>query len=240
MSVAVAGIGMGTSLIGGLIGAGSAKKAARRAARERARHLKIVNKLEANRQPIVNPYEGVKSVADMAVDLSNQVTNPFNNLSVATQATEIQMEESDQALANTLDTMLATGAGSGGATALAQAALKSKQGISADIEKQEVANEKLRAEGELQQEQFQLQEKLRIQGLEMSEAQRVQSAMAAGKQFTFNALEDRQNAKINRHAAMAGAAAQAEASAKRDQSAAITGMIGSLGSIGMSLATPSQ
>jgi hypothetical protein len=148
------------------------------------------------------------------------------------------MEESDQALANTLDTMLATGAGSGGATALAQAALKSKQGISADIEKQEVANEKLRAEGELQQEQFQLQEKLRIQGLEMSEAQRVQGAMAAGKQFTFNALEDRQNAKINRHAAMAGAAAQAQAAAKRDQSAAITGMIGSLGSIGMSMATP--
>jgi hypothetical protein len=60
----------------------------------------------------------------------------------------MQMEQTDQALANTLDAMRATGAGAGGATALAQAAAQSKQGISASIESQEVQNEKLRAEGQ--------------------------------------------------------------------------------------------
>mgnify|MGYP000868578031 CR=1 FL=1 len=42
------------------------------------------------------------------------MSNPFANLGVATQAAEIQMEESDLALAATLDTMRATGAGAGG------------------------------------------------------------------------------------------------------------------------------
>ena len=45
----------------------------------------------------------------------------------ATKAAEIQIEESDIALANTLDTLRATGASAGGATALAQAALRSKR-----------------------------------------------------------------------------------------------------------------
>ena len=58
------------------------------------------------------------------------------------------MEQADIALANTLDTLRATGASAGGATALAQAALQSKKGIAASIESQEVQNEKLRAQGE--------------------------------------------------------------------------------------------
>ena len=64
----------------------------------------------------------------MAKDLSGQMSNPFGNLGVATQAAEIQMEQSDIALANTLDTLRSTGASAGGATALAQAALQSKKG----------------------------------------------------------------------------------------------------------------
>ena len=69
----------------------------------------------------------------MAKDLSGQMSNPFANLSVATQAAEMQIEESDIALANTLDTLRATGASAGGATALAQAALKSKQGVTSSF-----------------------------------------------------------------------------------------------------------
>ena len=64
------------------------------------------------------------------------------------------MEESDIALANTLDTLRATGSSAGGATALAQAALKSKKGVSASIEAQEAQNEKLKAQGEQQMEQI--------------------------------------------------------------------------------------
>jgi hypothetical protein len=60
----------------------------------------------------------------------------------------MQAEQSDIALANTLDTLRQTGAG--GATALAQAALKSKQGISATIQQQEAQNQRLQAQGQAQ------------------------------------------------------------------------------------------
>ena len=86
-------------------------------------------------------------------DLENpfaNVSNPYENLAVATKAAEIQMEQSDQALATTLDTLRATGASAGGATALANAALKSKQGVAASIEQQEVNNQKLKAQGQQQ------------------------------------------------------------------------------------------
>ena len=125
MSFLIAGAAT-ASLIGGFIGSGAAKKrrrAAERAARAKQREL---NKLEASRQAVINPYADVKSLADMAKDLSGELSNPFANLGVATKAAEIQIEQSDIALANTLDTLRATGASAGGATALAQAALKSK------------------------------------------------------------------------------------------------------------------
>jgi len=69
------------------------------------------------------------------------MSNPMANLSVATQAAEMQIEEADISLANTLDTIRATGGGAGGATALAQAALQSKKGVTASIESQEKANQ---------------------------------------------------------------------------------------------------
>ena len=82
--------------------------------------------LRKNRQAIVNPYESVK-------DLSGQITNPFANMGVATEAAKMQAEEADISLANTLDLMRESGMGAGGATALAQAALRSKKGISANM-----------------------------------------------------------------------------------------------------------
>ena len=104
------------------------------------------------------------------------------------------------ALANTLDTLRATGASAGGATALAQAALQSKKGVSANIEQQESQNEKLRAQGEQQLQQLKMSEQQRLQGIAISEGQRVQSAEAAGKQFMFQAKENRTNMDMNRAA----------------------------------------
>jgi len=52
-----------------------------------------------NRAAITNPYANM--------------TNQFANLGVATKAAEFQAEEADMALASTLDTMRATGAGAG-------------------------------------------------------------------------------------------------------------------------------
>lgn len=123
--------------------------------------IKLDN-IETNRQEIVNPYANV--------------TNPFANMQVATQAAEMQAEQTDIALANTLDTLRSTGAAAGGATALAQAALKSKQGISADIEKQEMANQKLMAQGE----------------------QRMQQLQGAGKSAQMNMQENRDIRDITR------------------------------------------
>ena len=211
MSMVVVGaIGAGGSLVSGLIGMGSAKKRERAAAREKARLQKQLASLERNRQAIINPYENVK-------DVSSMVSNPFANLGVATQAAKFEAEQIDISLANTLDTIKATGAGAGGATALAQAALKAKQGISANIEQQEAQNEKLRAQGEQE-----------LQQIKMAEAQRIQQAEAAGKQFMFGAREERENAKIDRVAAQLGIAQQQQAQAGADFTGALTGAIGGI------------
>lgn len=147
-------------------------------------------RLESNRQPVVNPYANV--------------SNPYANLGVATKAAEFQAEQIDVSLANTLDVVRQTGAG--GATALAQAALKGKQGISADIQKQEAANQKLRAQGELQ----------------------VQKLKGAGEQFKWQQQEKRELQKLDRTQALIDQERQTQMAA---QSAAI----GSLGDIGNTL-----
>jgi len=163
-------IGGALKIAGGIFGSRAAKRRARALARQVRQESAKLNRLESSRQQIINPYQGVADVSALAKDLSGKVTNPFANLSVATKAAEIQMEQSDIALANTLDTLRATGAGAGGATALAQAALQSKQGVAASIESQEAQNEKLRAEGQQQMEQAQLADAQRIQQLQISEA----------------------------------------------------------------------
>jgi len=215
MSMVVAGvIGGAASIAGGLFGASAAKKAARAAAREKARLKRKLNSLEENRQKVINPYEDVTS-------LSGMISNPFANLGIATQAAEMKIEEADIALANTLDTMRATGASAGGATALANAALRSKKGVTASIEQQEKSNEDKRAAGEQQ-----------MQRAKMAEEQRVQQAGAMGKQFVFGATEQREVKEMDRTYAEMMGAAQDQAQAKADQTAAVTGMFGSMASIG--------
>ena len=130
------------------------------------------------------------------------------------------MEQTDIALANTLDTLQATGASAGGATALAQAAKQSKKEVSANIEQQEAQNEKLRAQGEqeLQAKEMQLTQ------MEMAESARIQNAEAAGKQFVFGAQEARDMATLDR---MSGQESQARADIANAQTAqaAATGAI---------------
>ena len=201
------------SIAGGLFSAGAAKKRARRAAQERRNLTNKLNTLEKNRQEIINPYEGIE-------DLSSIISNPFSNLSVATGAAEMQIEQADISLANTLDTIRQTGGGAGGATALAQAALQSKKGVSASIETQEKANEDKKAQGEQT-----------LQQQKMAEAQRLQNADVAGEQFMFSTREGRELQQLDRTAAMLGQAKSAEAQANQDQASAIGGMFNTLGSI---------
>lgn len=119
------------------------------------------------RQDIINPYANA--------------SNPYRNLGVATKAAEIKMEQADIALANTLDTLRSTGAAAGGATALAQAALQSKQGVAATIEQQELQNQRLAAKGE----------------------QMLQQQEARGRAFQFRAQETRELQELNRLQAQA-------------------------------------
>lgn len=155
-SILAAGIGAGASALTGIYALSQANKAKK----ERQRLESSLNALEQNRQQIINPYANI--------------SNQYANLGVATQAAEFQAEQTDIALANTLDAVRQTGAG--GATALAQAALQSKKGISAGLEKQELANQQLRAKGEM-------------------EAQRLK---AAGEQFAWQQREDREMQKLDR------------------------------------------
>ena len=122
----------------------------------------LMEELEANRQKIRNPYENL--------------TNEYANLGVATEAAKFQAEEADISLANTLDTLRATGTGAGGATALAQAALQSKRGVAVSLHQQEAQNQKLAAQGQMQVDQMK----------------------ASGDQWAWQQQENRELQKLNR------------------------------------------
>jgi len=206
-------IGGVASLAGGIIGSSKARRAAKRARRQARKLQRKLTELENNRQAIIDPYVGIQ-------DLSSMLSNPFANLSVATQAAEMQIEESDIALANTLDTIRATGASAGGATALAQAALRAKKGVAASIESREVANERQRAAGEAT-----------LQQQKMSEQQRLQQADVAGRQFVFGMTEQREQQQLDRVSNQISALRGQAASASRDSTAALTGGIGAAASL---------
>ena len=78
--------------------------------------------------------------------------NVFEDATVNLQASQFQAQQTDQALAQAMQAAVASGGAAGGAQAIAQAALQSKQGISADIARQEQANQArmMQAEQQLQ------------------------------------------------------------------------------------------
>lgn len=222
MAAIVAGAAL--SIGGSLVAGGKARSAARAAGRQAAAAQRKIDNIEATRATIINPYDEMESVTGLAKDLSGDMGNPYANLGVATQAAEMQAEEADIALANTLDTMLATGAGAGGATALAQAALKSKQGVSASIEGQEAANNKLRAQGEQDLQKRQTAEAQRMQNIAMQDELRLQSAEAQGRAYAFESQEQRDENRLARlSGAQAGAQAR-QASAKAGEASAFSGI----------------
>jgi len=232
--VTAAVVGAVGSAVGSAVGASKAGKAAGRARTAKRQAQAELNALKANRQSVINPYESTTDLSGLATDLSSQLSNPFANLGVATQAAEIQVEQADIALANTLDTIRATGASAGGATALAQAALASKKGVAANIEQQEAQNEKLKAQGEQQLQAQKMSEQQRLQSIAISEGQRLQAADAAGKQFKFQTQENRTNADMDRAAGAISQAQAQEAQANQAKAGAIAGGIGAIGGIASS------
>ena len=127
------------------------------------------------------------------------------------------MEQTDLALANTLDTIAQAGLGAGGAPALAREAARSKNKISATIEQQEVQNEKLKAQGSMQLQQQILAEKVRMQ----------QGDMAA-QQFMYTAQETRTNSDLDRAAGLYDNALAQQAQYNSDAFGALGSMGGNL------------
>ena len=192
-------IGGVTKMVGAQVKKNEAKKQMEAEAKKANDAKLALEEIEKNRQEVINPYENM--------------ANEFENLGVATQASKFQAEEADIALANTLDTIMQTGGGSGGATALARAALESKRGISADIQKQEKANNDARAEG----------------------ANQVQQLKAQGEAYKFETQETRDVTKMDRLQSQQANAENREMQARNVKMVANQEMIGAVGSTASSL-----
>ena len=191
-----------------------------------------VDSARASRSAVTNPYEGVTSnLSGMATDLSAMMSNPFESLGVATQAAEMQAEEADIALANTLDTLRSSGASAGGATALAQAALRSKKGVSASLEVQEAQNQKLRAQGDQALQASKTAEQQRVQSINIAEGQRMQQAEAAGNAFEIELVENRANTDMSVALGQLNNAQNNQAGAAQDTMNAAGGFLKGLGSL---------
>ena len=236
VTAAVAGgVGAATTVAGTAIGASQANKQAKRAGRKAARLEAKLEGLEKSRQAIITPFEGVTSLSSMIFNTSNELSNPYNNLSVATQAAEFQAEEADIALANTLDALQASGASAGGATALAQAALQSKRGISSSIEKQEAYNQKLRADGEVNLQSARMNEAIRVQGQQLGESRRLQQADVAGREFVYGEKERREGEQLNRVQAQITGAQQQQVAARASQADFIGAGVDAVGNLAGSI-----
>ena len=235
MAAVTAIVAAGAAVISSGVQAISANQKAQAAKGDVARAKNSLEELEASRQDIVNPYENMENLSGMASDTSDNLKNRFANIGVATQAAEMQIEEADVALANTLDTLAATGASAGGATALAQAALQSKKGVSASIEQQEVANQQKAAAAEMQIDQSKMGEEQRLQNINMSEAKRMQMADAQGKDYVFKATETRQIAGLDRAQAQVENAQGQVASFQKARDGAVGSAISSLGGVATSV-----
>ena len=231
MAVISAIAGAAIAVGGAVAGSISAGKEARRQGRNAQNAKDQIASIEENRQEIINPYSNMSSVTDLAADLSSTMSNPYDNLSVATGAAQMQAEEADISLANSLDTMLATGAGAGGATALAQMALKSKKGIAASIESQEATNQKMKAQGDEGLQKRKTTEAERMQNIEMQDDMRLQNAEAQGKAYEFENQEQRTENQLARLSGQQQQAEAARSSAKAGQQAALGGLASAGGSI---------
>lgn len=201
--------------IGGVLGAGGilAANASNKTKGAITDIESTIADLEADR---IKPFDTSKFVTD----LSAQLSNPYANLGVATQAAEIKMQETDKALANTLDTLRATGTGAAGATALANAAIKGKQAVTASIEQQEVNNEKLRAQGEMQLQQARLAEQARVQG-----------AQVQGAQFLYEKQAELDKQQLDRQQALLDQERANQLAIQQGVVSALGGTLGALGSI---------
>lgn len=149
-------VGGGVQVLGSLIGGGKRRREQRAAAAELAAQKQALQDFQ-----FTNQFAGLENV--------------FEDATVNQQASQFQTQQSDAALAQALQSATMTGGAAGGAQAIAQAALQSKQNISADIARQEQANEARR-----------LQQESRLQTMEARGADVVQQRQYGQTQQLLN------------------------------------------------------
>lgn len=139
----------GSKIIGSLIGGGKRRREAKRAQAEFNQRKAAFESFQ-----FTNTYAGLENVAE--------------DLTINQQASQFQAQQTDQALAQAMQAAVASGGASGGAQAIAQAALQSKQGISADIARQEQANEMARVNQEAKLQELEATGDMDMQSQEYS------------------------------------------------------------------------
>ena len=179
--------------VGTMVYQGSKKKKEEELLRDANSNM---DSLISGRQEITNPYAGV--TATTLKDRTGEVKNPYSNLRISTKAAQMQRQVSEDSLASMQRTVERIGSGAGGATALAMAAKQGAAEVSATIEQQEADNQKLYAQGEAQKQNQILSMKMQMDSHNASEAARVQSAQAQGKQFMWQQQDEREWAELDR------------------------------------------
>lgn len=160
-------IGGAAQIAGSLVGGG-----ARRREQRAARAEFSAEKEAFQTQTFANQYAGLENVAE--------------DLTVNQQASQFQAQQTDAALAQAMQAAVASGGAPGGAQAIAQAALASKAGISADLARQEQKNQAMAVN---QAAKLQAMEAQGADQLQVREYQKQQQLlnMAAGRKNAADA-----------------------------------------------------
>lgn len=171
VGIALGAAGGIANIAGSIIGSGKRKREAKRAAAEYAAQRQALMETQ-----FTNPYAELENVAE--------------DLTINQQAAQFEAQQRDAALAQSMQAAVVSGGAAGGAQAIAQAALQSRMGISADIARQEQANERARVNqaAQLQQLEAQGEEDLQVANyekqqdlLKMASARKQQADAARAK-----------------------------------------------------------
>lgn len=152
IGIALGAAGGLANIAGSIIGSGKRKREAKNAAAEYAAQRQALMNTQ-----FTNPYAGLENVAE--------------DLTINQDAAQFQAQQTDAALAQAMQAAVVSGGAAGGAQAIAQAALQSKRGVSADIARQEQSNQMARVNqaAQLQQLEAQGEEDLQVANYEKNQ-----------------------------------------------------------------------
>jgi len=176
-----AGLGAAAGPIGSIISGGVTIAGAMRGSKQRkAEARKARAEFETRRANLqnftfTNPFAGMENVAE--------------DLTINQEAAQFQAQQTDQALANALSALTQSGGtGGGNAQAIINAALASKQNVSADIARQEQANRLAAVNREAKLQELEAQGDLDLQTQQYTQNQEL-FTLAAGRKRQSDAAQ---------------------------------------------------